>query len=99
MTSVVVASALSLLVSSGVYAFSVFLRCVFSFKSIISLLLFPSTRNSARKNTPSISHGLTHTVIASAPATALMTKFTDIVSMSANASCFSHAVYSCDSMK
>ena len=46
-----------------------------------------------------MSHGLTHTFIANAPAVALMTKFTAIVSMSANASCFSHAVYNCDSVK
>ena len=64
-----------------------------------SLFLFPNTRKSARKNTPNMSHGLTHTFIANAPAAALMTKFTAIVSMSANASCLSHAVYNCDSAK
>jgi len=85
---------------SGVYDASVFL-CVFAFScnSIISLFLFPNTKNSARKNTPNMSHGLTHTFIANAPAAALMTKFTAIVSMSAKASCLSHAVYSCDSVK
>lgn len=82
------------------YDASVFLcELAFSCKSIISLLLFPRTKNNARKNTPNTSHGLTHTFIANAPATALMTKFVAIVIMSANASCFSHAVYNCDSAK
>jgi len=99
-TNAVVASVLSLETTSFEYASSV-LRCIvaLSFSSHSSLFLFPSIRNSARKNTPRISHGLTQTLIANAPATALITKFVEIVSMSANASCFSHAVYNCDSAK
>lgn len=100
MTSAVVASVLNLDTISGVYAASVFrCRCALFCKSINSLLLLPRIKKSARKNTPVTSHGLTHTDIASAPATALITKFVAMVNMSAKASCFSHAVYSCESAK
>lgn len=99
-TSAVVASVLSLETTSFEYASNV-LRCIvaLSFNSHSSLFLFPNIKNSARKNTPRINQGLTQTLIANAPATALITKLIEIVSMSANASCFSHAVYNCDSTK
>lgn len=99
-TSDVVATALRRATISSEYAFSVFLcSAALSFSSAISLLLFPRSRNNAMKKTPKISHGLIGTVIANAPATALMTKFVAIARMSANASCLSQTVYNCDKTK
>lgn len=99
-TRQVVAIMLNCVVSSGVYFASVSRWLpAFVFRRAKSAFLFPKTRYIARKNTPKISHGETITLIAYAPAAALITKFVAIVSMSRNASFFRKNVYSCDSPK
>ena len=83
----------SLLIVSGVYDSRVVRCCAaFDWSRWISPLRFPVAKNSARKNTPDMSQGLIQTDIAIAPATALMTKLTAIVRISANGSCLSQIV-------
>src|SRR3989338_2938212 len=91
-----VETSINALVRDGVY-WSRTVRCIaaFPFKRILSALLSPTARKSARKKVQTMSHGLTRTSRIYAPPTARSTKFTEIRITSTKSSFFNANEYSC----